>query len=73
MRKGLPGIAQLVDAQRAALSASQGEAGAVYEYLVSYLQLENSVGGYTMFMTPDERDAFVGRLTAFFAERKRAP
>ena len=71
--KGLPGIAQLVDAQRASLSASQAEAGAVYEYLVSYLQLENSVGGYTMFMTPDERDAFVGRLTAFFSERRRAP
>ena len=71
--KGLPGIAQLVDAQQAALSASQAEAGAVYEYLVSYLQLENSVGGYTMFMTPDERQAFVGRLTAFFSERKRAP
>ncbi len=71
--KGLLGIAQLVDAQRASLSASQGEAGAVYEYLVSYLQLENSVGGYTMFMTPDEREAFIGRLTAFFAERKRAP
>ncbi len=71
--KGLPGIAQLVDAQRASLSASQAEASAVYEYLVSYLQLENSVGGYTMFMTPDEREAFVGRLTAFFSERNRAP
>ncbi len=71
--KGLRGIAPLVDAQRAALSASQAEAGAVYEYLVSYLQLENSLGGYTMFMTPDEREAFVGRLTAFFSERRRAP
>ena len=71
--KGLPGIAQLVDAQQAALSASQAEASAVYEYLVSYLQVENSVGGYTMFMTPDEREAFVGRLTAFFSERNRAP
>ena len=71
--KGQLGIAQLVDAQRAALSARQAEAGAVYEYLVSYLQLENSVGGYTMFMTPEEQDAFVGRLTAFFSERKRAP
>ena len=71
--KGLLGITQLVDAQRATLSASQGEAGAVYEYLVSYLQVENSIGRYTMFMTPDEREAFVGRLTAFFSERKRTP
>jgi len=71
--KGLLGIAQLVDAQRASLSASQAEARALYEYLVSYLQLENSVGGYTMFMTPGEREAFAGRLTAFFSERKRSP
>ena len=71
--KGQLGIAQLVDAQRAALSARQAESGALYEYLVSYLQLENSVGGYTMFMPHEEREAFVRRLTAFFSERKRAP
>lgn len=72
-QKGQLAITQLVDAQRAALSARQAEAGAVYEYLVSYLQLENSIGGYTMFMAPEEQEAFVGRLTAFFAKRKNAP
>ena len=72
-QKGQLAITQLVDAQRAALSARQAEAGAVYEYLVSYLQLENSIGGYTMFMTSEEQEAFVGRLTAFFAKRKNAP
>ena len=72
-QKGQLAITQLVDAQRAALSARQAEAGAVYEYLVSYLQLENSIGGYTMFMTLEEQEAFVGRLTAFFAKRKNAP
>ncbi|MYI63668.1 MAG: TolC family protein [Gemmatimonadetes bacterium] len=72
-QKGQLAITQLVDAQRAALSARQAEAGAVYEYLVSYLQLENSIGGYTMFMTSEEQEAFVGRLTAFFAQRKNAP
>ena len=72
-QKGQLAITQLVDAQRAALSARQAEAGAVYEYLVSYLQLENSIGGYTMFMTSEEQRAFVGRLTAFFATRKNAP
>lgn len=72
-QKGQLAITQLVDAQRAALSARQAEAGAVYEYLVSYLQLENSIGGYTMFMTSEEQEAFVGRLTAFFSERENAP
>ena len=71
--KGQLAITQLVDAQRAALSARQAQAGAVYEYLVSYLQLENSIGGYTMFMTSEEQEAFVGRLTAFFSKRKNAP
>ena len=72
-QKGQLAITQLVDAQRAALSARQAKAGAVYEYLVSYLQLENSIGGYTMFMTSEEQEAFVGRLTAFFSTRKNAP
>ena len=72
-QKGQLEITQLVDAQRAALSARQAEAGAVYEYLVSYLQLENSIGAYTMFMTSEEQKAFVGRLTAFFSKRKNAP
>ena len=72
-QKGQLEIAQLVDAQRAALSARQAEARAVYEYLVSYLQLENSIGAYTMFMTSEEQEAFVGRLTAFFSKRKNAP
>ena len=65
-------IAQLVDAQRVALSARQAEAAAVYQYLVSYLQLENSIGGYTMFMTSEEREAFIGRLATFFSVRKRS-
>ena len=72
-QKGQLEIAQLIDAQRAALSARQAEAGAVYEYLVSYLQLENSIGAYAMFMTSEEHEAFVGRLTAFFSKRKNAP
>ena len=70
--KGQLEIAQLIDAQTAALSARQAQAGAVYEYLVSYLQLENSIGGYTMFLTSKEQEAFVGRLTDFFSKRKKA-
>lgn len=72
-QKGQLAITQLVDAQRAALSARQAEAGAIYEYLISYLQLENSIGGYTMFMTSEEQEAFGERLTTFFAKRKNAP
>ena len=72
-QKGQLEIAQLVDAQRAALSAREAEAGAVYEYLVSYLRLENSIGAYTMLMTPEEQEAFSGRLTAFFSQKSSAP
>ncbi len=72
-RKGQIDIAQLIDAQRAAFSARQAETGAVYEYLISFLQLENSIGAYTMLMTPEEQDAFAGRLTAFFSRRSGTP
>ena len=71
--KGQLGIAQLIDAQRAAFSAREAETAAVYEYLVSFLQMENSIGSYTMLMTSEEREAFVARLTAFFAQRSGTP
>lgn len=72
-RKGQLEIAQLIDAQRTAFSARQAETGAVYEYLISFMQLENSIGAYTMLMTSKEKDAFAGRLTAFFSRRSGAP
>ena len=72
-QKGQLEISQLVDAQRTALSSRQAEAGAVYEYLLSHLQLENSMGAYTMLMTPAEQKAFGDRLEAFFAARSSTP
>ena len=71
--KGQLGITQLIDAQRAAFSAREAETAAVYEYLVSFLQLENSIGSYTMLMTLKEREAFVARLQAFFEQRSDTP
>ncbi len=71
--KGQLAITQLIDAQRAAFSAREAESAAVYEYLVSYLALENSIGAYTMLMTSEELEAYVDRLTAFFARRSNTP
>ena len=71
--KGQLEITQLIDAQRAAFSAQEAETAAVYEYLVSYLGLENSIGAYTMLMTSEEQKAFVERLTAFFSQRSDTP
>ena len=71
-RTGQLEISQLIDAQRTAFSARQAETSAVYEYLVSFLQLENSIGVYTMLMTPEEQEAFAGRLAAFFSQRSSA-
>lgn len=72
-QKGQLEIAQLVDAQRAALAARQAQAGAVYEYLLSHLLLENSMGAYTMLMTPAQQQALGGRLDAFFAAAASTP
>ncbi|MCY3771676.1 MAG: TolC family protein [Gemmatimonadetes bacterium] len=71
--KGQLAITQLIDAQRAAFSAREAETAAVYEYLVSYLALENSIGAYTMLMTSEELGAFVDRLTTFFDRRSETP
>lgn len=71
--KGQLEITQLIDAQRAAFSAREAETAAVYEYLASYLALENSIGAYTMLMTSEELEAFVERLTAFFSRRTGTP
>ncbi len=72
-QKGQLDISQLIDAQRAAFSARQAEIGAVYEYLISFMQLENSIGAYTMLMTPEEQEAFAGRLQAVFVRRSSLP
>ena len=53
-REGTVNITQLIDAQEAALSANLQEAISVYDYIFANLQLEYSVGFFSMFLTEEE-------------------
>ena len=61
-------ITQLIDAQQSSLSAQLRYAVAIYDYLQSQLQLEYSVGFFSMFATPEELQQFNDRFTAFRTE-----
>jgi outer membrane protein TolC len=58
-------ITQLIDAQQSSLSAQLRYAVAIYEYLQSQLQLEFSVGFFSMFATPEQLQEFEDRFTSF--------
>lgn len=58
-------ITQLIDAQQSSLSAQLRYAVAIYEYLQSQLQLEFSVGFFSMFATPEQLQEFEDRFTQF--------
>lgn len=60
-KQGTVGITQLIDAQKAALAAKQGYSLSIYNYLLNFLTLENSVGFYSMLNTEKENKAFENR------------
>ncbi len=69
-RQGTVTITQLIDAQQAALQAKIGYALSVYEYLQAHLQLEYSMGFFSMFLSPDELNDFTDRYIQFRAENQ---
>lgn len=70
-RKGQVAITQLVETQNASIQAQQGYANAVYDYLIAFIGLENSIGAYTMLMQPVEIEAFIDRLQTFFVDNDK--
>ena len=58
-------ITQLIDAQQSALGAKLRYAVAVYDYLQSQLQLEYSVGFFSMFASEEELQAFSTRFLEY--------
>ena len=64
-RAGEVSITQLFDAQQSALRAKQRYAVAVYDYLQAQLQLEFTVGSFSMFATNEELQQFVNRFLEF--------
>lgn len=66
-KSGTVNITQVIDAQQAAIGADLAAAVSVYEFMSANLQLEYSVGFFTMFSTEDENDALRTRFIEFIS------
>lgn len=69
-KQGAVGVTQLIDAQNATLQTKLAYASSVYEYIVSYLQVENSIGYYSMLATKKESRAIKERYMNFLLNNK---
>lgn len=67
-KRGLVPINQLIDAQNAAFSANLNYSNSVYNYLLSFIRLENIIGRYTLLATDEENQAFITRYFNFIQQ-----
>lgn len=63
---GVVDITKLLDAQNAALVTDQAAAGALFEFLIDLMELERSIGRFTLTMNAAEQDEFFERADRFF-------
>lgn len=69
-REGAVNITQLIDAQEASLNASLQAAVAVYEYILANLQLEYSIGLFSMFLTEEQVTEFNERFLKYIMDNR---
>lgn len=68
-RRGAASITDLIDAQNNSLLADLDAANSSYDFLVDLMRVERAVGGYSFFLTREERDDFLDRLDVFAAQQ----
>lgn len=68
-QKGAIPINQLLDAQQSAFSARLNYLNSVYDYLISFIAIENTVGRYTLLSTEEENKAFIQRYINFIQQK----
>ena len=64
-KMGVVNITQLIDAQLSMINAKQAYSLSVFDYMVQFLTLENSIGSYSLLMTPIEKSDFEQRFEEF--------
>ena len=64
-QQGVVSITPLIDAQKVALNAKLTYSISVYNYLVNFLDLENSIGHYSLLSSAEEKEAFNDRYLDF--------
>jgi len=67
---GVVSVINLIDAQTSALVSSQVAANAVYDFLIDLMEMERAANDFDFFKTPEDRDAWFDRLTAYFRENE---
>jgi outer membrane protein TolC len=60
--RGAASITALIDAQTAALNASEDAANAVHEFLLDLMRVERAMGRFGAIQSPEQRAAFLERL-----------
>jgi len=60
--RGAASITALIDAQAAALNASEAAANAVHDFLLDLVRVERAMGGFAVLRPPEERQVFLERL-----------
>jgi outer membrane protein TolC len=66
---GAASITALIDAQSAALSASEAAANAVHDFLLELVRVERAMGTYGVLQSPEQRQAFLERLATLEESR----
>lgn len=60
--RGAASITTLIDAQSAALEASEAAANAVHDFLLDLMQVERAMGSFGVLQTEEDRQIFLERL-----------
>jgi outer membrane protein TolC len=70
---GAVSITELLDAQNAALRASEAASNAVYDFLIDLMEVERAISSFDFFQTVPERDAFYRRVHDYMTSRGVQP
>ena len=69
-REGMVSIVTLIDAQRAALQARLGYNISIYDFLIAHLQLEYSIGLFSMISNPEDMEKLQQRFIEYRNENR---
>jgi outer membrane protein TolC len=70
---GAVSITELLDAQAAALRASEGASNAVYDFLIDLMEVERSMSSFGFFQTEEERETFYQGVHGYMIRRGVQP
>lgn len=70
---GKSSLTELVDAQNAALTAELAALNSEFNFLVSLLTLERSIGHFALLNSMEENQAYLDRMDDFFAKHQDEP